>query len=131
MTTDVLIVDDSVVARRQLTRIFEGLDLRCLHARDGIEALELMRQGHTISLVVCDYNMPRMNGLEFVEALRAMESDRCVSVMMISGEADPRLLQKARGLGVRAWVEKPFKEECLIATVLRLLGNPPPLAAVG
>lgn len=131
MTTDVLIVDDSVALRRQLTRIFEGLGLRCFQARDGLEALERMQPGHTISLVVCDFNMPRMNGLEFLEALRAIERDRCVSVMMLSGEADPRLLQRARSLGVRSWVVKPFKEEGLVNTVLRLLGTAPPLAAAG
>jgi two-component system chemotaxis response regulator CheY len=91
-----------------------------VEAADGVEALEKLSDAEaaSIRLIVCDVHMPRMSGMEFLERLSVM--GRAVPVVMLTTEAQPDLIQRAKVLGATTWVLKPFKPDLLVAVVKRL-----------
>lgn len=117
MKQKVMIVDDSLVVRQQVgnTLIQAGFDV--VQAVDGQDALEKL-QSETVALVVCDVNMPRMNGLEFLEAVS--REGKKLSVVMLTTEGQQSLIQRAKQCGAKGWIVKPFKSELLVAAVRRL-----------
>ncbi|HEY3745881.1 MAG TPA: response regulator, partial [Gemmatimonadaceae bacterium] len=71
-----------------------------------------------VRLVVCDVNMPRMNGLEFLQKLK--EDGLEVPVIMLTTEGQHDLIQQAKTLGARGWIVKPFKPDLLLAAAKRV-----------
>jgi two-component system chemotaxis response regulator CheY len=120
-----LIVDDSTAIRKILLRVLNqtGLALGQVHeAGDGKQALEVMAL-HEISLVLSDINMPNMDGLEFLRALRASERWRTVPVVMITTEGGQAKVQEAIELGAASYVRKPFSAELLRDKLAALLSQ--------
>jgi two-component system, chemotaxis family, chemotaxis protein CheY len=115
VAANVLIIDDSQLVRNQVANSLRGAGYAVLQAGDGIEGLEVLKAQAGTRLVVCDVNMPRMNGLEFLEGLKAGGVD--VPVIMLTTEAQPEQIRKAKDLGAKGWLHKPFKAEHLVATV--------------
>ena|SRR5438132_10189480 len=101
-----------------------------VEAGDGTEALERLAESPDLWLIVCDMNMPRMDGLEFMGHAKAAGST--VPVVMITMEDEPERVQRAKELGAKGWVVKPFKVETIVAVARNLAGNgePAPGAAV-
>ena len=118
----VLVVDDSSTVRQQLTRALTLGGFSVLEAVDGQDALEKLSGTETVSLVVCDINMPRMSGLELLEQLRNVAGASAIPVIMLTTEGHPELVQKAKRLGARGWIVKPFKPDLLVAAVRKLTG---------
>ena len=114
MTKTVLVVDDSLMVRRQVGGALKGLGYTVVEAIDGVDALEKLQATPEAQLIVCDMNMPRMNGIEFLERLSAGKSG--VPVVMLTTEGEPELIQRAKSLGAKGWLIKPFKPEFLAAT---------------
>lgn len=114
MTTKVLVIDDSLMVRRQVGGTLKNLGYVVVEAVDGVDALEKLEANGDARLIVCDVNMPRMNGLEFLERLSA--SGAKVPVVMLTTEGEPDLIQRAKALGAKGWLLKPFKAEFLEAT---------------
>jgi two-component system chemotaxis response regulator CheY len=112
---NILIVDDSGVMRR----IHKGILLErgvpetdILEAEDGKVALELARS-KPVGLFLVDWNMPNLNGLEFVRALRAMDAYRTTPIVMITSEAARYSVVEAIQAGVTNYVVKPIKGNAL------------------
>ena len=118
MTVCVMVIDDSLMVRKQVATALSGLGYRVVEAVDGLDALEKLEASPDTRLIVCDVNMPRMNGLEFLERLKAQGS--AVPVVMLTTEGQPELIQRAKSLGAKAWLVKPFKPEFLVATAKKL-----------
>ncbi|MGH1342894.1 MAG: response regulator [Nannocystales bacterium] len=117
MSTRVLVVDDSLMVRAQAKRALEGAGFEVVEAGNGLEALE--RLTDDIACVLCDVNMPTMNGVEFLEA--ASKSGKAMPpVLMVTTESEANLIRRARALGAMGWMLKPYKPEALIATVKKL-----------
>jgi two-component system, chemotaxis family, chemotaxis protein CheY len=114
MTNKVLVIDDSLMVRRQVGGTLRNLGYAVVEAVDGIDALEKLETNSDARLIVCDVNMPRMNGIEFLERLSASGSK--VPVVMLTTEGEPDLIQRAKALGAKGWLLKPFKAEFLEAT---------------
>lgn len=114
----VIVVDDSATVRAQVGGALSKSGFEVLEARDGLEALDKVSATPDLSLVVCDVNMPRMNGLEFLEAARAKGIH--VPVLMLTTEGQPQLMQRAKAAGAKAWIIKPFKADILVAAVKKL-----------
>lgn len=114
MTSKVLVIDDSLMVRRQVGNTLRTLGYVVLEAVDGLDALEKLEENQDVRFIVCDVNMPRMNGIEFLERHRLGGSQ--VPVVMLTTEGEPELIQRARGLGAKGWLLKPFKPEFLEAT---------------
>jgi len=123
MNMRVLVVDDSAMVRHHVKRALSGPEFCVVEAEDGVDALEKLAEAGDVSLVICDVNMPRMNGLDFLENLRREERWKSLAVVMLTTEAQPDLVQRGRSLGAKGWIIKPFKPELLVAAA-RKLGLP-------
>jgi two-component system chemotaxis response regulator CheY len=118
MATSVLVVDDSMMVRKQVGSALKGQGYDVVEAVDGVDALEKLDAHPDTKLIVCDVNMPKMNGLEFLEQLAARNSS--IPVVMLTTEGQPELIQRAKSLGAKGWLVKPFKPDYLTATAKKL-----------
>ncbi|HYX38167.1 MAG: response regulator [Pseudobdellovibrionaceae bacterium] len=107
MSKKVMIVDDSKTARREIVRLVHNLGLMAFEAENGKYGLELIRNRTDIGLIFCDINMPEMNGLEFLEALRKEANHKETPVIMLTSEAAEDVLNKAKEFGIKGWILKP------------------------
>ncbi len=110
---DILIVDDSAAIRKILQRVLRQADIpigNIAEAGDGNEAIEVMKTSN-IGLVLSDINMPNMNGLEMLSAIRANDAWKNVPVVMVSTEGSQAKVLEAVRLGAAGYVRKPFNAE--------------------
>ena len=110
MEPDVLVVDDSAAIRKILQRVLRqtGMTIRTIHeAGDGQEALEILKV-HQPALVLTDINMPKMDGLQFLAALKGSDQWRSIPVVMITTEGGEAKVGEAVKLGAAGYVRKPF-----------------------
>jgi len=122
MSMNVLVIDDSGLVRRQVANVLKGLGYAVVEAVDGIDALAKLEGTPDTRLIVCDVNMPNMNGIEFLEKLSTKNTG--VPVVMLTTEGQPEMIQRAKSLGAKGWIVKPFKPEFLIATAKKLAPLP-------
>ena len=109
-----LIVDDSRVIRRVARRILESLDYQVDEASDGAEALALCRSGLP-DAVLLDWNMPVMDGLEFLSALRAMPGGERPVVVLCTTRNEPEDIAGALAAGADEYIMKPFDGDIIEA----------------
>jgi two-component system, chemotaxis family, chemotaxis protein CheY len=114
----ILVVDDSMMVRTQVSRALTGAGFSVIEATEGEDALKKLGAKPETALVVCDVNMPRMNGIELLEA--AATKHPTVAFLMLTTEGQPALIQKAKSLGAKGWMVKPFKADLLVAAVRKL-----------
>lgn len=121
----VLLVDDSGNARRFMRRVLENLGIHdIVEAENGREAAALLAET-MVDLIVTDYNMPEMNGREFVEHVRHRSWQQSVPVLMVTSEADQGRLAAVAEAGVSGICDKPFEPAMvrrLLAGMLRPVG---------
>jgi two-component system chemotaxis response regulator CheY len=109
-----LIVDDSAVIRKVARRILEGLAFRVSEAEDGEQALQACRSGMP-DAVLLDWNMPVMDGYEFLKSLRAMPGGREPKVVFCTTENDVAHIARAMHAGANEYIMKPFDKEIMQA----------------
>jgi two-component system, chemotaxis family, chemotaxis protein CheY len=120
MNPKILIVDDSSLVRRQVGTALGKAGFAIDEAVDGLDALEKLAQAPDTAVVVCDVNMPRMNGIELLEQVRSKPALAAVPFLMLTTEGQPEIIGKAKTLGAKAWLIKPFKPDLLLAAVQKL-----------
>jgi two-component system chemotaxis response regulator CheY len=113
-----MVVDDSRAVRMILSRNLAEIGYDVCAAVDGAEALALLSAD--ISLVLVDWNMPHMNGLEFLESMRADPRYLSVKVMMVTTETEVDQMVRALAAGANEYMMKPFTKE-ILADKLRML----------
>ena len=116
-----LVVDDSRAMRAILTRLMSGLGFDVAQAADGAQALAVLDAGARPDVCLVDWNMPVMNGLEFIKSVRSRTELRDVSLMMVTTESEQSQIVRALAAGAHEYVLKPFTDE-VIAEKLALLG---------
>lgn len=118
MTQTVLVVDDSITLRQTLALTFEKAGYRVLQARDGREAIEQLQKNSTaINLVVCDVEMPNMNGFEFLSQRRQDPAIAKIPVVMLTSRSSDKHRMLAKQLGATDYFTKPYiEQEFLTAT---------------
>ena len=117
-----LIIDDSRAMRRILRQIVQPLGFDILEAGDGQEGLDqLSAHPDEIELTLVDWNMPVMNGLEFVKRVRSDAAYADMKLMMVTTETEPAQMARALMAGVDEFVMKPFTADILVEK-LRLIG---------
>lgn len=109
-----LIVDDSAVIRKVARRILEGLAFRASEAEDGEQALVACRS-EMPDAVLLDWNMPVMDGYEFLKALRQMPGGKTPKVVFCTTENDVAHIARAMHAGADEYVMKPFDKEIMAA----------------
>ncbi|MFK7860003.1 MAG: response regulator [Granulosicoccus sp.] len=116
-----LIIDDSRAMRAILKRILHKLDFKTSEAAHGLEGLERLAENDDIAICLVDWNMPEMNGYEFVKAVRADKKNADIWLMMVTTETEMSRVVKAMAAGANEYVMKPFTDDVIIEK-LRLLG---------
>jgi two-component system chemotaxis response regulator CheY len=117
-----LVVDDSRAMRMILARTLAESGFEVLQAASGREALEFMdREGLSIGLVLLDWNMPEVSGIEVVEKLRSQSAYNHVRLVMVTTETEIEQMARALEAGADEYVMKPFTREA-IEDKLRLIG---------
>ena len=109
-----LVVDDSSVIRKVARRILEGLDFQISEAENGEEAIEACRQ-QIPDAVLLDWNMPKMDGYEFLRVLRRLPDGDRPKVVFCTTENDVAHIARALHAGANEYIMKPFDKEIVEA----------------
>ena len=117
----VLVVDDSKLMRAVIARILKGLGFEVLEAADGRRALAQLERAGRVELCLVDWNMPVMNGIEFIETVRARHAWDAMKLMMITVASDPQQVRRALDAGADEFLVKPVNREMVVAK-LALIG---------
>lgn len=113
MALDVLIVDDSAAIRKILQRVLVQADVplgKVHEAGDGLEALQKLK-AESVGLILSDINMPNMDGLQLLSAVKAEDSLKQIPVIMVTTEGSSTKVMEAVSLGASGYVRKPFTAE--------------------
>jgi two-component system chemotaxis response regulator CheY len=116
----ILVVDDSASVRQQVSNALVQAGFDVLEAVDGLDGAEKIEAGNDIAMVICDVNMPRLNGLEMLERVKGGGKNPNLPVVMLTTEGQPQMIQKAKGFGAKGWIVKPFKPDLLVGAVKKL-----------
>ena len=116
----VLIVDDSATVRQQVRLALSQGGFDVVEAKDGLEGAETIEGRSDISLVICDVNMPRMNGLDMLERVKGGGQRPGLPVVMLTTEGQPALIKRAKANGAKGWIVKPFQANQLVAAAKKL-----------
>ena len=117
----IITVDDSSTMRRIIKNTLQKLGFETiLEAGNGVEALEVMSK-NKVDMIVTDWNMPEMDGLTFVKAVRAKDEYKDLPILMITTEAAKEDILTALRSGVNNYVVKPFTPETLQEKVFKFL----------
>jgi two-component system chemotaxis response regulator CheY len=116
-----LIADDAGAVRQSVRWILEPAGLKVLEAPDGEAALDVLR-ANKVDVLIADLNMPRMDGLELIRALRADPKLRAIPILMMTTEMRPQDVMKAYDAGADMYLVKPSSPAVIRYKVLSLLG---------
>ncbi len=118
----IMVIDDMSVSRALITQSLEELGItKYLTENDGNTALGKL-VGAPVHLVLCDMNMPGMNGLELLHALRSYKTTARVGFILITGQPTPELLKIGQELGLNNLIRKPFTTATMKASIERVVG---------
>jgi two-component system, chemotaxis family, chemotaxis protein CheY len=119
----ILSVDDSATMRRIIGRVVSMLGYDFIEAVNGMEALALLEKDHAdVALVIMDINMPEMDGIQALEAIKANPSLKDLPVMMVTTDSDRTRIIQAVQAGAANYVTKPFTHDDLAAKIAATLG---------
>ncbi|MDB4942180.1 MAG: Chemotaxis regulator - transmits chemoreceptor signals to flagelllar motor component CheY [Labilithrix sp.] len=116
-----LVVDDSMVIRKMVSMALQAAGFEVSQAANGQEALD-KATAQPFNIVVTDLNMPVMNGLDFIRAVRGVAAHKFTPIVFLTTESDEKLREEARAAGATAWVQKPFQPEKIMSVVNRIAG---------
>jgi two-component system chemotaxis response regulator CheY len=116
----IMIVDDSASLRQVVCIALRGAGYEVLEARDGQDALGKLT-GQKVHLIVSDVNMPNLDGIGLVKAVKALPAYRFTPVVMLTTESQAEKKAQAQAAGAKAWVLKPFHPTQLLAVVQKLV----------
>lgn len=120
MKKTILIVDDFANTLFVTGYTLEQFGYNVLKAQSGQEALSLL-DGQQIDLIISDYNMPEMNGIEFIEKAKTNSQYKNTPVFILSTEINANIKKSAYATGITAWIAKPFNFETLKKQIAKIL----------
>lgn len=121
MTRTVLTVDDSKSIRDMVAFTLQGAGYTVIaaeHGQDGLSKLGAAK----VDMIITDLNMPVMNGLDFIRAVRKTPKGAGVPIVMLTTESDPAKKAEGKEAGATGWINKPFDAEKLVAVIRKLIG---------
>lgn len=116
----VMVVEDSPSVRQAICGVLEAAGYAHVEAEDGMQAIARL-DGRKINLIVCDVNMPNMDGITFVKRMKAMDNYRFTPVIMLTTESAESKRLKGQMAGAKAWIVKPFRPEQMIVAISKLI----------
>jgi two-component system, chemotaxis family, chemotaxis protein CheY len=120
----ILIVDDTEAIRMSVGFILQEEGYEIVEAKNGQDALDKLASSKKVDLILCDVNMPVMDGIEFLRNIKTNEaysSFKFTPIIMLTTEAGEDKKAEGRELGAKAWIVKPFKPEQLVKAVKQLV----------
>lgn len=120
MPKTIMVIDDSASIRQVVGITLKKAGYSIVEAIDGRDALSKLT-GQKVHLMVCDVNMPNMDGITFLKEVRQITTYRFTPIIMLTTESQASKKQEGRAAGARAWVVKPFKPEQMIAAIEKLI----------
>src|SRR3954452_12724040 len=132
MSMRALVIDDSRTVRAIIRQTLGEVGLDVVEAGNGREGLDRLREAGDVGVVLVDWNMPEMNGLEFIRAVRAERAYDLVRIMMVTTETEQEQVIRALEAGANEYVMKPFTKDILIAklSLLDVLGGDCPVPKI-
>lgn len=116
----ILVVDDSAAVRQQVAIVLAEAGFEVVEAGDGVDGASVIATDRGIAMVICDVNMPRMNGLDMVTQVKKEPQNSALPIVMLTTEGQPAMIKQAKDAGAKGWIVKPFKADQLVATVKKL-----------
>jgi two-component system, chemotaxis family, sensor histidine kinase and response regulator PixL len=117
----VMIVDDSITVRRFLAKTLEKAGYTVEQAKDGQDALEKIQGGAIVEAIVCDIEMPRMDGFGFLSHIKSSSKNKNLPIIMLTSRIGEKHRRLATNLGANAYFSKPFQERELLGTLKNLI----------
>lgn len=119
MAKTIMIVDDSASMRQVVGITLKGAGYDVLEGIDGRDALARL-QGQKVHLIISDVNMPNMDGISFVKAVKLLPAYKFTPIIMLTTESEESKKTQGQAAGAKAWVVKPFQPAQLLMAVQRL-----------
>ena len=120
MAKTIMVVDDSASIRQVVGIALKGAGYDVIEACDGKDALSKL-SGQKVHLVISDVNMPNMDGISFVKALKENAAYKFTPVIMLTTEAGADKKSAGQAAGAKAWVVKPFQPAQMLTAVSKLI----------
>lgn len=114
-------VDDSASVRQMVSFTLRQAGYDVLEAADGEDALTKLT-GNTVHLMITDLNMPVLDGIGLIKAVRTGPSHKFIPIVMLTTESQDQKKQEGKAAGATGWIVKPFKPDQLLAVVKKVLG---------
>ena len=118
----ILVVDDSSTVRNEVGDFLQKNGFTVAMAVDGKDGLVKLKADPAIKLVVCDVNMPNMDGLTMAEKVRSELNNSTVSIVMLTTENSPVMKERGKVAGIKGWIVKPFKGDAVLPSFKKLVG---------
>ncbi|WP_294767936.1 response regulator [uncultured Rhodoferax sp.] len=118
----ILVVDDSSTVRNEVGEFLQKNGLDVAYAVDGRDGLTKLKADPAIKLVVCDVNMPNMDGLTMSEKVRSELGNSAVNIVMLTTENSPAMKERGKAAGIKGWIVKPFNGLAVLASFKKLVG---------
>lgn len=119
----ILVVDDSEIIRFQLSTDLTQDGHEVIEAHDGLHGLQMLKDNKDVKLIVCDVNMPEMDGITMCENVSKDEELNKIPIVMLTTQNSPELKAKGKSFGVIAWVTKPYKSASLLGGINKILAK--------
>jgi two-component system chemotaxis response regulator CheY len=123
MAKTILVVDDSTTVRQQVSMALTQAGFETVQAPDGRVGLTMVTENPNIAMVVCDVNMPNMNGIDMVEKIKSKPEHKSLPILMLTTEGQASLIRRAKEAGAVGWIVKPFNANQLVQTAKHLTGD--------
>jgi two-component system chemotaxis response regulator CheY len=120
MAKTVLIVDDSESIRQLVSHILKSAGYNVIEGEDGKDALSKL-DGQKVHLIICDVNMPNMDGISFVKEIKKSDDYKFIPVIMLTTESQEKKKMQGQAAGAKAWVVKPFQPDQMLSVVSKLM----------
>ena len=117
----IMVVDDSRIMRNTVKGVFAGVETNCnfIEAKDGEEALALL-EAQIVDLILLDWNMPRLSGIDFLKQVRAMDQYKDLPIIMVTSEASKINVIEALKNGATDYITKPIKLDLFKSKLAKL-----------
>lgn len=120
MAKSILIVDDSASIRQIVSYTLKSAGYDVIEGVDGADALTKLA-GQKVHLIICDINMPVMDGISFVREIKKSADYKFIPIIMLTTESQERKKQEGQAAGAKAWVVKPFQPGQMLSAVSKLI----------
>ena len=121
MAKNVLTVDDSASIRQMVAFTLKSAGYTVVEAVDGQDGLDKAKSGK-VDLVLTDQNMPKMDGLTLIKALRGLPQFRATPILMLTTESSDAMKAQGKAAGATGWLVKPFDPQKLLEVVKKVIG---------